>query len=166
MAEVVGRRLARMDDESFGAHPELIMIDGGKNQVNAVLEVLSDTGYDIPVCGMVKDDRHTTKALVYNGKTVDLAPTESLFRFVASIQNEAHRFAIEYNRKKRKKRYFDSELDKIPGIGTKRKENLMKHFGFIRESKAAGISQIEEVNGISSATAGEIYEYFHGKAGK
>ncbi|MBN1624426.1 MAG: excinuclease ABC subunit UvrC [Clostridia bacterium] len=166
MAEVLSRRLARFDDETFGGQPELIMIDGGINQVNAVLSVLSDTGYEIPVCGMVKDDRHITKALVYMGKTVNLAPTESLFRFVASIQNEAHRFAIEFNRKKRKKRYFDSELDKIPGIGSKRKESLMRHFGSIREIKAAGITQIEEVNGISSSTAAGIYEYFHGKAGK
>jgi len=128
--------------------------------------MLSDMGYDIPVCGMVKDDRHTTKALVYMGKTVDLAPVESLFRFIASIQNEAHRFAIEFNRKKRKKRYFDSELDKIPGIGSKRKDSLMKHFGSIREIKAAGITQLEEVSGINSSTAGAIYEYFHGKAEK
>ena len=166
MSEVVGRRLVRLDDEKFGGQPNLLMIDGGANQVKAVEAVLSDMGCDIPVCGMVKDDRHTTRALVYMGKTVDLAPMESLFRFIASIQNEAHRFAIEFNRKKRKKRYFDSELDRIPGIGNKRKESLMKHFGSVREIKAAGINQIEEVAGISSATAGAIFEHFHGKAEK
>lgn len=165
MAEVVGRRLARLDDEKFGGQPDLIMIDGGPNQVNAVLDVLSDTGFEIPVCGMVKDERHNTKALVYKGLTVDLAPMQGLFRFVASIQNEAHRFAIEFNRKKRKKRYFDSELDKIPGIGAKRKESLMKHFGSIREIKAAGVTQLGEVAGINEQTAKAIYEHFHGKAG-
>jgi len=166
MAEVMERRMARLDDEKFGEHPDLLLIDGGMNQVNAVNTVLSDLGCEIPVCGMVKDDRHITRALVYMGKTVDLAPTEGLFRFVASIQNEAHRFAIEFNRKKRKKRYFDSELDLIPGIGSARKESLMKHFGSIREIKAAGIVQLAEVHGISEQTAKEIFEHFHGKAGK
>lgn len=166
MAEVIERRLARIDDEKFGGQPDLLMIDGGTNQVNAVLNILSDTGYDIPVCGMVKDSKHVTRALVYNGRTVDLAPMEGLFRFVASIQNEAHRFAIEFNRKKRKKRYFDSELDEIEGIGNKRRENLMKHFGSVREIKAAGITQLEEVVGISNQTAQVIFEHFHGKAVK
>lgn len=163
MAEVVKRRISRIDDGKFGDAPNLLMIDGGRNQVNAVLVVMEESGCDIPVCGMVKDDRHITRGLIYNQSEFGLRTDSSLFRFIASIQNEAHRFAIEYNRKKRSKRYFDSELDNIPGIGEKRKEDLMKHFGSLREIRAAGITQLETVKGISSATAKVIYSYFHGK---
>ncbi len=163
MAEVVGRRMARINDEKFGKTPDLLMIDGGYNQVNAVLAKLEFIDCDIPVCGMVKDDRHITRGLIYNQKEFGLRTDSSLFRFIASIQNEAHRFAIEYNRKKRAKRYFDSELDSIPGIGEKRKEDLLKHFGSLREIRAAGISQLEMVKGISRNTANDIYAHFHGK---
>lgn len=163
MAEVVSRRTAKLRDDKFGSRPDLIMIDGGRNQVNAVLDVMDAAGLDIPVCGMVKDDRHITRALIYNQMEFGLRTDSSLFRFIASIQNEAHRFAIEYNRKKRSKSYFDSELDNIPGIGLKRKEDLIKHFGSVREIRAAGISQILQVKGISIKTANDIYGYFHGK---
>jgi len=163
MAEVVGRRIARLDDEKFGQTPDILMIDGGRNQVNAVLKKIESVGCDIPVCGMVKDDRHITRALIYDQMEFGLRTDSGLFRFIASIQNEAHRFAIEYNRKKRSKRYFDSELDNISGVGEKRREDLMKHFGSLREIRAAGISQLESVKGISRTTASGIYAYFHGK---
>ncbi|MFO7612211.1 MAG: excinuclease ABC subunit UvrC [Clostridia bacterium] len=166
MAEVVGRRIARINDGRFGIPPDLIMIDGGRNQVNAARAVLAEAGLDLPVCGMVKDDRHATRALIYEDHEYPLMKQAALFRFVASLQNEAHRFAIEFNRKKRKKRYFDSELDNIPGIGEKRKENLMKHFGSLREIRAAGISQLESAKGISNDLAAEIYAYFHGRNGQ
>ena len=164
MAEIVGRRLGRIKDEKFGPAPDIMMIDGGRNQVNAVLAEMKAKGCDIPVCGMVKDDRHITRGLIYNGMEFGFRSDGSLFRFIASIQNEAHRFAIEYNRKKRKKRYFDSELDKIKGVGDKRREDLMKHFGSLREIRAAGIIQLESVKGISNTIANDIYTYFHGKA--
>ncbi|MCK5758657.1 MAG: excinuclease ABC subunit UvrC [Clostridiales bacterium] len=164
MAEVVGRRIARLNDEKFGQAPDLLMIDGGYNQVNAVLAMLESIDCDIPVCGMVKDDRHITRGLIYEQKEFGLRTDSGLFRFIASIQNEAHRFAIEYNRKKRAKRYFDSQLDNIPGIGEKRKEDLLKHFGSLREIRAAGISQLEAVKGISRNTAKDVYAHFHGKA--
>ena len=163
MAEVVERRLARLNDEKFGQVPDLLMIDGGYNQVNAVLAKMESIDCDIPVCGMVKDDKHITRGLIYEQKEFGLRTDSGLFRFIASIQNEAHRFAIEYNRKKRAKRYFDSELDNIPGIGEKRKEDLLKHFGSLREIRAAGISQIEAVKGISRNTAKDVYAHFHGK---
>ncbi len=163
MAEVVGRRIARLGDDKFGQAPDLLLIDGGRNQVNAVLAKIETAGCDLPVCGMVKDDRHITRGLIYEGMEFGLRTDSGLFRFIVSIQNEAHRFAIEYNRKKRSKRYFDSELDKIKGIGEKRKEDLMKHFGSLREIRAAGISQLELVKGISKSTADDIYTYFHGK---
>lgn len=164
MSEVIKRRLARLGDNKFGDAPDLMMIDGGRNQVNAVLAEIESAGCDFPVCGMVKDSRHITRGLIYEGMEFGLRTDSPLFRFIASIQNEAHRFAIEYNRKKRSKRYFDSELDKIKGVGEKRREDLMKHFGSLREIRAAGISQLESVNGINKATATEIYTYFHGKA--
>ena len=166
MAEVIKRRLSRLKDEKFGFAPDLIMIDGGHNQVNAVLVEMESAGCDIPVCGMVKDDRHITRALIYDGNEIGMRTDSSLFRLIASIQNEAHRFAIEFNRKKRRKRYFDSELDNISGIGAKRKEALMKHFGSVREIRAAGLTQLEALNGINSTVAGEIYSYFHGKVVK
>lgn len=164
MAEVVERRLARISDEKFGQVPDLLMIDGGYNQVNAVLAKLEFIDCDIPVCGMIKDDRHITRGLIYDQKEFGLRTDSGLFRFIASIQNEAHRFAIEYNRKKRKKRYFDSELDNIQGIGEKRKEDLLKHFGSLREIRAAGVTQLEVVKGISKNIAKDIYAHFHGKA--
>jgi excinuclease ABC subunit C len=163
MSEVISRRIARIGDEKFGEMPDLLLIDGGRNQVNAVEAELVSSDHDIPVCGMVKDDRHITRGLIFGGKEFGLRTDGSLFRFIASIQNEAHRFAIEYNRKKRSKRYFDSELDNIPGIGEKRKEDLLKHFGSLREIRAAGITQLESVKGISRSTAAAVYSFFHGK---
>lgn len=166
MAEVIRRRLAKLKDGKFGAQPDIFLIDGGKNQVNVVIDEMKSAGIDIPVCGMVKDSKHITRALIYNGEEKNIKQDGSLFRFIAAIQNEAHRFAIEYNRKKRKKRYFDSELDNVKGVGIKRKENLMKHFGSVREIKAAGISQLEMVKSINKTVAEDVYGHFHGKVSK
>jgi excinuclease ABC subunit C len=117
----------------------------------------------IPVCGMVKDDKHTTRGLVFGGVEYDLRETPALFRFISAIQNEAHRFAIEYNRKKRGSRYFESGLDGIPGVGAARRDALLRHFGSVREIKAVSRDQLESVKGISATIADNIYRHFHGK---
>lgn len=163
MSEMIQRRFAKAGDDEFGEMPDLVMIDGGKNQVNVVKAEIETAGFSLPVCGMVKDDKHTTRGIIYENIEHDLKKNMPLFRFVSAVQNEAHRFAIEYNRKKRQSRYFDSELDRIPGIGAKRKDALMKHFGSIREIKAVSREQLESVKGISKMTADNIFEYFHGK---
>ncbi len=150
--EVLERRIKR------GNLPDLFLIDGGKNQVSAALEVVKDL---VPVVGMVKDDRHRTKALVYNLEVYDLEKDRNLFVFISSVQNEAHRFAISYNKQKRTKRIYESELDHIEGIGEQSKIALLKHFGSVRQIKAASLEQIRDVEGIGLRKAEAIYQYFH-----
>lgn len=163
MKEMLTRRIKRLKDKKFADIPNLILIDGGKNQTNAILSIMEEYSLDIPVCGMVKDDKHITRALVFNDLEIDIKDNMNLFRFISAIQNETHRVAIEFNRKKRNKRYFTSELNKIEGIGEQRKNILMKEFGSIREIKASGIEQLQNVKGISLASATTIYKYFHGE---
>jgi excinuclease ABC subunit C len=110
---------------------------------------------------MVKDDKHKTRALIYDAKEYDLQSDRNLFVFISSIQNEAHRFAIEYNRKKRAKKVYESELDNIPGVGENIKAALLKHFGSVRAIKAAGEQQIAKVQGVGVKRAKAIYDYFH-----
>ncbi|HOD92349.1 MAG TPA: excinuclease ABC subunit UvrC [Clostridia bacterium] len=152
MKEVLRRRMEKED------LPDLFLIDGGQNQVSAVLDIVTDK---IPVAGMVKDEKHITRALIYNSKEYDLSSDMNLYVFISSIQNEAHRFAIEYNRKKRTKKIYESELDNIPGVGENIKIALLKHFGSVRGIKAAGEQQIADVKGIGQKTAKAIYNYFH-----
>ena len=152
MREILERRMKKED------YPDLFLIDGGFNQVNAVLDIVKDK---VPVAGMVKDDKHRTRALIYNSKEYSLESDLNLFVFISSIQNEAHRFAIEFNRKKRAKKVYESELDNIPGVGENVKANLLKHFGSVRGIKAAGEQQIADVKGIGTNRAKVIYSYFH-----
>ncbi|MFO7636079.1 MAG: excinuclease ABC subunit UvrC [Clostridia bacterium] len=163
LREVVSRRIGRLGDETFGKRPDLIMVDGGKNQVNAVEEALREAGEDIPVCGMVKDDRHRTRGLVRDGLEHDLMKTEAVFRLVAGIQEETHRFAIGFNRDVRARKATESELDKVPGLGEKRKSILLRHFGSLREIRGAGLRELSGVRGIGPRTAETIHGYFHGK---
>lgn len=152
MREILERRMSRED------LPDLFLIDGGQNQVSAVLDIVKEK---VPVAGMVKDDKHKTRALIYNQKEYDLEKDMNLFVFISSIQNEAHRFAIEFNRKKRTKKVYESELDNIPGVGENVKATLLKHFGSVRGIKAAGEQQIADVKGIGIKRAETIYNYFH-----
>jgi excinuclease ABC subunit C len=158
MQEVVFRRFRK--GEEFLTYPDLILVDGGLGHVNAVLEVLTQYRVNIPVFGMVKDEKHRTRGLVSPLREYDLSVNRSVLMLVTSIQDEAHRFALKYNRKLREKRYRESVLDQIPGIGTERKKNLIKYFGSVNRVKEAEINELIEVEGISRKTAENIYNFF------
>lgn len=164
MQEVLYRRLKRAEaapPDSFGRLPDIIMVDGGLTHVKAALDVLREFNVAIPVYGMAKDDRHRTKTLIGTDGEVDLSKNLTVLRFVAAIQGEAHRFALDYNKKLRQKRYKSSVLDDINGIGPKRKRALIKYFGSLSRIKAAGIEELLEVEGINRSIAEKIYKYFH-----
>jgi excinuclease ABC subunit C len=148
--------------EKFTRLPELIIVDGGLGHVNAVYKVLTELGIDIPVYGAVKDDKHRSRGLVGKSGELDLSEDMRILRLITAIQDEAHRFAVEYNKKLRKKRYTKSVLDEINGIGAKRKKALIKHFGSISKIKEAGMDDLMAVEGISRGIAQNIYEYFNG----
>ena len=118
-----------LTDTKFAEFPDVIMMDGGRGQVNIALEVLAELGLNIPVCGMVKDDRHRTRGLYYNNVELPMDADSEVFLLITRMQDEAHRFAITYHRSLRGKRNLASVLDDIPGVGEKRKKNLLKHFG-------------------------------------
>jgi len=151
---------ARKTEAKFSKLPDLIMLDGGLGHVHAVGQVLSEMNVTIPVCGMVKDEKHRTRGLVTEEREIDLTNNLPVLRFVTSVQDEAHRFALEYNKLLRTKRYRKSVLDEIDGIGPKRKKALIRHFGSISRIKQAGIDDLLAVEGISRPLAEKIYEYF------
>lgn len=164
MQEVIIRRFEhskREDDDKFAVLPDLILIDGGHGHVNAILEVLKDMKVDIPVCGMVKDDKHKTRGLIYMGGEVGLPITSRAFKLIVRIQEEAHRFAITYHRVLRDKAVTKSILDDIIGIGEARKKALLSHFGSIEKIKNATLDELKKVKGMNSKTALSVYEYFH-----
>lgn len=160
MREVLTRRLKHGEgDAKFTEFPDVIMMDGGRGQVNIALEVLTEQGLDIPVCGMVKDDRHRTRGLYYNNVELPMEADSEVFLFITRMQDEAHRFAITYHRSLRGKRSLASVLDDIPGVGEKRKKNLLKHFGSFAKIKEATVEELMQVEGIHTAVAEEIYSY-------
>ena len=154
MAEIVGRRI------KHGNLPDLILLDGGKGQVSAVQKVLNDNNLQIPLWGMFKDDKHRTKGLVNKEREIVLDKTTNLYRFVASIQEEVHNYAITYHRSLRKKSLTKSILDDIPGIGETRKKNLLNHFKSIEDIKSATFEELLEVESINKLAAENIYNYF------
>ncbi len=149
--------------EKFGRLPDLLLVDGGLGHVNAAKAVMEEMGVYIPVAGMVKDDRHRTRGLVLPGGEVDITGNMPVLRLVSAIQDEAHRFALEYNRKLRSKRYTLSVLDEISGIGPERKKALLKHFGSVQKIKEAEVDQLAAVKGISRPMAEKIYAFFREK---
>lgn len=148
---------------SIGEYPDIILIDGGLGHVNAALEVVRHYNLDIPVYGMVKDDKHRTRGLVSSEEEFDLWSNQVLLSFITKIQDEAHRFALEYNKKLRNKRYSKSVLDEIEGVGSARKKALIKHFKSIDKIKSAQVEELMQVKGISKAVALNIYEFFNKK---
>ncbi len=176
MQETVFRRFNRAKREmeeinkedgkgaKFKKLPDLVLVDGGIGHVNAVSEVLNDLQVNVPVFGMVKDDSHRSRGIVSKDQEFDLSKDLGLLRFITSIQDEAHRFAVEYNKKLRQKRYSGSVLDEIEGIGPKRKKALIGHFGSVKGIKSAGVDEIATVNGISRELAHKIYEYFNNRS--
>ena len=154
MAEILERRLQK------GDFPDLILLDGGKGQVSAVQKVFDKYNIDIPLWGMYKDDRHRTKGLICATKEIELDRTSNLYRFVASIQEEVHNYAISYHRSLRNKSLTKSTLDDIPGVEEKRKKALLSHFKNIEEIKNASIEELSEIDGLNKRVAQNIYDYF------
>ena len=144
----------------FTKFPELIMMDGGKGQVNVATRVLEELGLDIPVCGMVKDDNHRTRGLYFQGVELPIDRGSEGFQLITRIQDEAHRFAIEYHRSLRSKGQVHSILDDIPGVGEVRRRALMKHFASIEELKAATVEEIMEAPSMNRPAAEQIYAFF------
>lgn len=154
MAEILERRLQK------GDFPDLILLDGGKGQVSAVQKVFDKYNIDIPLWGMYKDDRHRTKGLICATKEIELDRTSNLYRFVASIQEEVHNYAISYHRSLRNKSLTKSTLDDISGVGEKRKKALLSHFKNIEEIKNASIEELSEIDGLNKRVTQNIYDYF------
>lgn len=148
-------------ESSFTRLPDLIFMDGGVIQVNACLEVLKEFQLNIPVCGMVKDDKHRTRALLYNNEEIAMPLTSEGFKLITRIQDEVHRFAISYHRKLHEKNTLHSVLDDIKGIGEKRRKALMKHFGDIEKIKNAEVGDLLEVEEMNIPSAEAVYKFFH-----
>ena len=162
MRQVLARRFQRYlnGDEKFDVKPDLLLIDGGQEHVQVACRVLEEMGLDIPAYGMVKDDRHRTRALVHpDGREIGIQAVPALFTLIGQIQEETHRFAIEYHRQLRSGSVKGSVLDKIPGVGEKRRQQLLKCFKTVKAIKGASLEQLETV--VPKNTAQAVYEYFH-----
>lgn len=146
---------------SFTKFPDLILMDGGKGQVNIALEVLDELKLAIPVCGMVKDDHHRTRGLYFNNEEIPIDRHSEGFRLLTRIQDEAHRFAIEYHRSLRSKQQVRSILDDIPNIGETRRKALMRQFQSLEKIREASVEQLREVDGMNEKAAQSVYQFFH-----
>ena len=157
-----------MDQEygSFTKFPDLILMDGGRGQVNIALSVLEELGIDIPVCGMVKDDNHRTRGLYYHNIELPIDTHSEGFKLITRIQDEAHRFAIEYHRSLRSKTQVKSVLDDIPGVGPARRKALMRHFKSLEEIRQASVEELMEIPEMNERTAEEIVAFFASQTGQ
>lgn len=158
----ITKREINFTEGKFSVFPDLILMDGGKGQINAALEVLNKLNVSIPVCGMVKDDNHRTRGLIYNNEELLIKKNSQLMHLITRIQDEVHRFAITYHRSLRDKRTLHSILENIPNIGQKRRMELLKKFGSVENIKKASIEEIMDTKAISKTAAESIIEYFHG----
>ena len=156
MEEVLTRRLSHYEN-----YPDLIMMDGGRGQVNVALKVMDAVGVHVPVCGMVKDDRHRTRGIYFNNVELPIDRDSEGFRLVTRIQDEAHRFAIEYHRSLRSRDQVHSILDDIPGIGPARRKAWMKGFRTLDDIRQAGEEELAAVPGMNSRAARQVFEFFH-----
>ena len=169
MKEVLTRRFRHGLEEreegkeagSFTAFPDLILMDGGKGQVGIALQVLDELHLHIPVCGMVKDDNHRTRGLYYNNEEIPIDRNSEGFKLITRIQDEAHRFAIEFHRKLRSKEQVHSVLDDIPGVGPARRKDLMKHFASLDEIRKADVEDLKKLPSMNEKSAQEVYKFFH-----
>jgi excinuclease ABC subunit C len=165
MEQVLTRRFRRYldGDEKFADKPDLLLIDGGHEHVKVAARVLETMNLNIPAFGMVKDDRHRTRALVHpDGREIGIQSVPAVFALIGQIQEETHRFAIEYHRQLQATHVKTSVLDKIPGVGEKRRGQLLKHFKSVKAVKAASQEQLAEV--VPKNTAQAVYQYFHQEA--
>ncbi|MEQ3345898.1 excinuclease ABC subunit UvrC [Peptoniphilus senegalensis] len=169
LKEVIERRFKRGVEEkkedinsSFSNFPDLIMMDGGKGQVNAAKEILEKLNLNLEICGLVKDDFHRTRGIIYNNEEFNVDLNSRAYKMIYKIQEEAHRFAINYHRNLRAKTMFKSELDDIKLIGPKRKENLLRHFKSIDKIKNASVEELMEVESMNEKSAESLYRHFRG----
>ncbi len=158
MEEVLTRRFT---DERFDVYPDILMMDGGRGQVNVALKVLDELHLNIPVCGMVKDDNHRTRGLYYNNREISFPRNSEVFGMITRLQDEAHRFAITYHKQLRGKEQVHSILDDIKGVGPARRKALMQHFKEIGKIKDATVKELSSVDGVTPQVAEEIYRFFH-----
>lgn len=164
MEEVLTRRFtheSKGDYDSFSLLPDLILMDGGRGQVNIALKVLGELGIDIPVCGMVKDDNHRTRGVYFNNVEIPIDTSSEGFHLVTRIQDEAHRFAIEYHRSLRSKEQVHSVLDDIPGIGETRRKALMRRFRSIENIRDASVEELSQTESMNVQSAEAVYQFFH-----
>jgi excinuclease ABC subunit C len=163
MKEVISRRMTRYEkaDEAFGKLPDIIFVDGGAGQISAAKKAT-----DLPVAGMVKDNRHRTRALLYNGQEVDLPPRGEGFKLVTRIQDEVHRFAYEYHKKLRKDTQLRSILDEVAGIGPARRKSLLQHFGGVEAIRTATVEQLAATPGMNTKSAQALYNFFQEEANR
>lgn len=161
--EQEARRKENLDEEfgSFTRFPDLIMMDGGRGQVNIALEVLDKLNLQIPVCGMVKDDKHRTRGLYFNNEEIPIDRDSEGFKLITRIQDEAHRFAIEFHRSLRSKGQVHSILDDIPGIGPTRRKALMKQFQGPDKMREASLEELKAVPSMNERAAEAVYRFFH-----
>lgn len=168
MREVLTRRLKRLVDDantSFSKKPDLIIMDGGKGQVNVALQVVKEFNQDIKVIGLVKNDKHKTRAIIFENKEIPIESDTAIYRFLFDIQEEVHRFAINYFNTVHKKKMFESELKNIEGLGQKRISSLLKKFGSVANIKKATKEELIEVENINESVANNIIKYFGEKNG-
>ena len=164
MEEVLTRRFTHETSneyDSFSIMPDLLLMDGGRGQVNIALGVLDKLGLQIPVCGMVKDDHHRTRGLYYNNIEIPIETNCEGFRLISRIQDEAHRFAIEYHRSLRSKEQVHSVLDDIPGIGERRRKALMRRFRSVEAIRDASPEELAETESMNTGSAKQVYAFFH-----
>ena len=164
MEEVLTRRFTHESTgefDSFARMPDLLLMDGGRGQVNIALGVLEKLGVEIPVCGMVKDDHHRTRGLYFNNIEIPIDTNSEGFRLITRIQDEAHRFAIEYHRSLRSKEQVHSVLDDIPGIGERRRKALMRKFRSIEKIREASEEELAETESMNLGSARQVYLFFH-----
>ena len=164
MEEVLTRRFTHESNgefDSFARLPDLILMDGGRGQVNIALKVLNDLGIRIPVCGMVKDDHHRTRGLYFNNVEIPIDTSSEGFRLITRIQDEAHRFAIEYHRSLRSKEQVHSILDDIPGIGDTRRKALLRKFKSVENIRDASEEELAQTESMNAGSDRQVYEFFH-----
>ena len=160
--KAIQQRDLKLSAGKFSTFPDLIMMDGGKGQVNVALEVLQSLNIDIPVCGLVKDDKHQTRGIIYNNNELIINKGSNLMQLIRRIQDEVHRFAITYHRSLRDKRTLHSVLDDIPDVGEKRRRALLMKFGSVDNIKKASMQELLETQSIDKKSAESIYNYFNG----
>lgn len=165
MAEVMSRRLNRYMEEKdtgegFGILPDLILLDGGIGQVNAVLPIVKAFGFDIPVYGMVKDNKHRTRAISFDGGEIAINSKRQAFTLISTIQEEVHRYSVAYHHQKHKKSMLNATLTKIEGVGEKKSKALLRHFKTISAIKKASVDELCKAEGINRAAAQKVFDYF------